>query len=76
MARFLTTERSVCGIAAVTMLYGLWTWYRRRSRLSLVRARTAILVTGGAGYIGSHTVLELLNADYNVIVIDNLSNSR
>lgn len=34
-----------------------------------------ILVTGGAGYIGSHTVVELLNSDYNVIVVDNLSNS-
>jgi len=35
-----------------------------------------ILVTGGAGFIGSHTVLELLNADYHVVVIDNLSNSK
>lgn len=34
-----------------------------------------ILVTGGAGYIGSHTCLELLDADYEVIVVDNLSNS-
>lgn len=34
-----------------------------------------ILVTGGAGYIGSHTVLELLNADEDVIVVDNLCNS-
>lgn len=34
-----------------------------------------ILVTGGAGYIASHTNLELLNAGYEVVVIDNLSNS-
>jgi len=34
-----------------------------------------ILVTGGAGYIGSHTCLELLNSGYEVSVIDNLSNS-
>ena len=35
-----------------------------------------ILVTGGIGYIGSHTCVELLNNNYNVIVIDNLSNSK
>tara|TARA_R110002096_G_scaffold28336_25_gene86019 strand:+ start:4053 stop:5066 length:1014 start_codon:yes stop_codon:yes gene_type:complete len=34
-----------------------------------------VLVTGGAGYIGSHTVLELLETDHDVVVIDNLSNS-
>ncbi len=34
-----------------------------------------ILVTGGAGYIGSHTCIELLNAGYDVVVVDNLSNS-
>ncbi|HHX34609.1 MAG TPA: SDR family NAD(P)-dependent oxidoreductase, partial [Gammaproteobacteria bacterium] len=34
-----------------------------------------ILVTGGAGYIGSHTTLALLEAGYDVIVLDNLSNS-
>ncbi|WP_311486694.1 UDP-glucose 4-epimerase GalE [uncultured Anaerococcus sp.] len=34
-----------------------------------------ILITGGAGYIGSHTAVELLNKNYNVIVYDNLSNS-
>ena len=35
-----------------------------------------ILVTGGTGYIGSHTVLELLNSGFNVVVMDNLSNSN
>ena len=34
-----------------------------------------ILVTGGSGYIGSHTVLELLNKNYEVVVVDNFSNS-
>jgi len=36
----------------------------------------AILVTGGAGYIGSHTCVELLEAGYDVVVADNLSNSK
>lgn len=35
-----------------------------------------ILVTGGLGYIGSHTVVELLNAGYDVVVVDNLSNAK
>lgn len=35
-----------------------------------------ILVTGGTGYIGSHTVVELQNSGYEVVIIDNLSNSR
>ena len=35
-----------------------------------------ILVTGGTGFIGSHTVVELLNQDYEVVVIDNFSNSK
>ncbi len=35
-----------------------------------------ILVTGGAGYIGSHTCVELLNAGYDVVVVDNLRNSK
>ncbi len=36
----------------------------------------AVLVTGGAGYIGSHTVIELLDNGYEVVVVDNLSNSK
>ena len=35
-----------------------------------------ILVTGGAGFIGSHTCVELINAGYNPIILDNLSNSK
>ena len=34
-----------------------------------------ILVTGGAGYIGTHTVVELINAGYDVIIVDNFVNS-
>lgn len=36
----------------------------------------AILITGGAGYIGSHTCVELLNAGYEIVIVDNLSNSN
>jgi UDP-glucose 4-epimerase len=36
----------------------------------------AILITGGAGYIGSHTCVELLKANYDIIVLDNFSNSK
>ena len=37
--------------------------------------RSTILVTGGAGYIGSHTCIELLKSDFNVVVVDNLVNA-
>lgn len=36
----------------------------------------AVLVTGGAGYIGSHTCVQLLEAGYDIVVLDNLSNSK
>lgn len=36
----------------------------------------SILITGGAGYIGNHTCLELLDAGYDIIIIDNFSNSK
>ncbi|MEG2245296.1 MAG: SDR family NAD(P)-dependent oxidoreductase, partial [Erysipelotrichaceae bacterium] len=35
-----------------------------------------ILVTGGAGFIGSHTVVELLDRNYEVVIVDNFSNSK
>ena len=35
-----------------------------------------VLVTGGCGYIGSHTVVELINAGYRAVIVDNLSNSK
>ena len=34
------------------------------------------IVTGGLGYIGSHVCIELLKSDYNLIILDNLSNSK
>merc|ERR1719198_1123640 len=42
--------------------------------IDLLTVKT-VLVTGGAGYIGSHTVLELLKREVDVVVVDNLSNS-
>ena len=38
-------------------------------------AETCVLVTGGAGFIGSHTVVELLERNYQVVIVDDLSNS-
>lgn len=44
--------------------------------LNKAPSETTILVTGGAGYIGSHTCVELLNDGYKVVVVDDLSNSK
>lgn len=41
-----------------------------------MKNKATILVTGGAGYIGSHTVVELIARGFNVLIIDNLSNSH
>ena len=43
---------------------------------SAAEERSWILVTGGAGYIGSHTVVELVNAGFGCVVFDNYCNSR
>ena len=40
------------------------------------KGKGAILVTGGTGYIGSHTAVELIQKGYEVIIIDDLSNSQ
>jgi UDP-glucose 4-epimerase len=42
---------------------------------TLIPMAATILLTGGMGYVGSHTCVELLDAGYQVIVVDNLSNS-
>ena len=44
--------------------------------LAKAAGECCILVTGGAGYIGSHTVVELLERGYRVVVVDDLSNSN
>lgn len=38
--------------------------------------KQTILVTGGTGFIGSHTTVELQQAGYEVVIVDNLSNSK
>ena len=44
--------------------------------VNLLAEQKEVLVTGGVGYIGSHTVLELLQANYRVVIVDNLCNSN
>ena len=41
-----------------------------------MNAKKTVLISGGAGYIGSHTAVELINAGYDAVIIDNLSNSE
>ena len=41
-----------------------------------MKGKQTVLISGGAGYIGSHTAVELINAGYDVVIIDNLSNSE
>lgn len=46
-----------------------------KAELKLTLMKERILVTGGTGYIGSHTVVELQNTGYEVVIVDNLANS-
>ena len=47
----------------------------RLQRARYLMDKQTLLVTGGAGYIGSHTVVELLGAGHDVVILDNFSNS-
>ena len=53
-------------------------WGRFIFRLVEIRPKMAgkILVTGGAGYIGSHTVVQLVERGWEVVIVDNLANSK
>ena len=44
--------------------------------MAIHQGNPKVLVTGGTGYIGSHTVVELINSGYEVLIIDDLSNSN
>lgn len=48
--------------------------YNHHNHIDVQRMKT--LLTGGAGYIGSHTAIELLNSGHQVVVLDNFSNSH
>ena len=50
-------------------------WYIIKLNKYREESLMKILVTGGAGYIGSHTCVELLNAGYEIVVLDNLYNA-
>lgn len=57
-------------------LHIITNWMTVESRLSKAMNRKYVLVTGGLGYIGSHTLVELVEAKKYVIIIDNFDNSK
>jgi UDP-glucose 4-epimerase len=64
-------------LTALSRGIGITTKYERKPfRLSDIDMTTSILVTGGTGYIGSHTVVQLMQRGLQVVVLDNLSNSN
>lgn len=76
-------------IAGTATAVGAWAWchmrhpkranianVRSQSRISTFPVERRVLVTGGTGYIGSHTVVQLVQAGYHVTIVDSLVNSR
>ncbi len=51
-------------------------WYYGNNNWSLLMSKEKILITGGTGFIGSHTAVELIQAGYEVEILDNLYNSK
>src|SRR6478735_9394184 len=83
-----TQTRSRCSTTRAHISCQRWTssrwrggWWRRspndcRDEIPLRhRLMTTVLLTGGTGYIGSHTCVELINAGFETILFDNLCNS-
>ena len=75
-----------CKVFNIMVYFLIWqTYWNHKAKASKIIAKFGIhdiyltmkqiLVTGGTGYIGSHTTVELQNAGYEVIIVDNLSNS-
>ena len=80
MACFALALRAFAGVALTASGTLGGTRAASHRSLSILRggstAGKEVLVTGGVGYIGSHTVLELLRAEYRVVIVDNLCNSN
>ena len=68
-----TEKEKLCCISGFTLVCPLTAGFRQQDNRNMIGK--CILVTGGAGYIGSHTVVELINAGYDVVIIDNFVNA-
>jgi len=70
---------AIVGTDGMLYLYFTGVWYLQMStdvcNGEEGSSHDCILVTGGAGYIGSHTVIEVISAGYSAVIVDNLCNS-
>jgi len=76
-AQILVSEKAVF----IALLNGMCFRWKGKARLKLMNSKnkpsnTTILVAGGTGYIGSYTVVALIAAGYDSVIVDNLSNSK